>query len=72
LTHLRCQEIRADPVLKDTPIIVLTALEDPGLSAMARKAGATVLLRKPHQLEEVVRAIEYVTGRPPGGYTEHT
>ncbi|MFB3819466.1 MAG: response regulator [Candidatus Methylomirabilales bacterium] len=55
-----CQSLRADPRLKNTPIIVLAALDDPGLSERAREAGATVLLRKPAQVDELVRAIEYV------------
>lgn len=60
-----CQAFRADPALKDIPIILLTVLDDPSVSSLARKAGATMLLRKPHRLEEVVRAIEYVARRQP-------
>ena len=34
-----CQQLRADPNLKDTPIILLTALEDAGVESMGEKPG---------------------------------
>jgi CheY-like chemotaxis protein len=52
-----CQNLRADPTLKDTPIFLLTALEDMGLEGMARKAGATSIIRKPFGPEDIVRVI---------------
>jgi CheY-like chemotaxis protein len=51
--------IHADPELKDTPIVFLTALahnEDTGGHAVA--AGSTVYLAKPVDTEELVECIE--------------
>jgi CheY-like chemotaxis protein len=51
--------IHADPELKDTPIVFLTALtnnEDTGGHAVA--AGSTVYLAKPVDTEELIKCIE--------------
>jgi len=61
-----CQQLRADPHLQETPIILLTALEDAGVGAMGKKAGATATLRKPFGPEHVIRFLEKVLGRPGG------
>ena len=61
-----CQQLRADPHLKDTPIILLTALEDPGVGTMGQKAGATTTLRKPFGPEYIVEFLDKVLGRPSG------
>ena len=58
-----CQQLRADPQLKDTPIILLTALEDAGVGAMGSKVGATATLHKPFRLENIVSVIKQVLGR---------
>ena len=59
-----CQQLRADPRLKDTPIILLTALEDLGVRSMGKKAGATTTLRKPFGPEYVVEFLDTILGRP--------
>ena len=61
-----CQRLRALPHLKDTPIILLTALEDAGVSTMGKKAGATTTLRKPFGPEYIVEFLAKVLGRQPG------
>ena len=61
-----CQQLRADPNLKDTPIILLTALEDTGVGTMGQKAGATTTLRKPFGPEYIVEFLDKVLGRPSG------
>ncbi len=61
-----CQALRAEPGLRDTPIILLTALQDEGVRSMARKVGATLTMAKPYDLEDVIRTIEEVVGRAPG------
>ena len=61
-----CQQVRADPTLKDTPIILLTALEDQGVRTMGEKAGATTTLRKPFGPEDVVDFLNKLVGRPSG------
>ena len=61
-----CQQLRADPDLKDTPIILLTALEDAGVGTMGEKAGATTTLRKPFGPEYVVEFLEQLLRRKSG------
>ena len=61
-----CQQVRADPTLKATPIILLTALEDQGVRTMGEKAGATTTLRKPFGPEDVVDFLNKLVGRPSG------
>ena len=41
-----CRQMRADPDLKDTPIIIVTAMSDPKLSVKGFKAGATLATPK--------------------------
>jgi CheY-like chemotaxis protein len=64
-----CQQLRADPNLRDTPIILLTALEDAGVGSMGEKAGATLTLRKPFRPESIVETIERVLAWKPGSGT---
>jgi DNA-binding response OmpR family regulator len=61
-----CQQLRADPTLTDTPIILLTALEDTGVGTMGKKVGATTTLRKPFGPEYIVEFLAKVLGRPSG------
>ncbi len=61
-----CRRLRADPDLRETQIILLTAIEKPDLAAEAREAGATLTLRKPFGPESVVMTIERVLGWKPG------
>ena len=61
-----CQHLRALPHLKDTPIILLTALEDAGVGTMGKKAGATTTLRKPFGPEYIVEFLAKVLGRQGG------
>jgi CheY-like chemotaxis protein len=61
-----CQQLRADPTLKDIPIILLTALEDLGVRTMGEKAGATTTLRKPSGPEYVAEFLDTVLGRLSG------
>jgi DNA-binding response OmpR family regulator len=52
-----CQQLRADGELNDTPILLMTALEDSGVAAMGRKAGATMTMRKPSDPDHIVQII---------------
>ncbi len=61
-----CQELRADPTFQDTPIILLTVLEDAGVGIMGKKAGATTTLRKPFDPEDIVEALGTVLARKSG------
>jgi len=53
-----CRRMRADPALKDTPIIILTAMEDPKLSVKGFKVGATLALRKPFEAKRMLDTIK--------------
>ena len=61
-----CQELRADPTFHDTPIILLTALEDAGVGTMGEKVGATTTLRKPFGPEYIAEFLDKTLGRPSG------
>lgn len=61
-----CQQLRADPALQGTPIILLTALDDPGIGALGAQAGATATFRKPFGPEHIVAFLEKTLGRPEG------
>ncbi len=58
-----CQQLRAAPALRETPIILLTALEDAGVDAMGKKVGATATLRKPFGPEHLLRFLETILDR---------
>ncbi|MFM9886454.1 MAG: response regulator [Burkholderiales bacterium] len=49
--------VRADPMLRDVPIILLTSVESVDLAAAARAAGIAAHLAKPVRQSELVRAI---------------
>ena len=55
-----CRRLRADPALRDTPIILLTAMQDLRLDAKGRKAGATLSMRKDFGSTEIVIILEQV------------
>jgi two-component system cell cycle response regulator len=62
-----CRKLRADPVLGDIPIILISVLDDPSVARTAKAVGATLTLRKPADAESIVAAIEHVLqdrGRP--------
>ena len=61
-----CRQLRLDPNLKDTPIILLTALEDAGVGTMGKKAGATTTLRKPFGPEYIIEFLGKVLPRKSG------
>jgi DNA-binding response OmpR family regulator len=61
-----CQRLRAEPGLRATPIILLTALEDAGVTSMGAKVGATLTLRKPYDIREIVDVIEAALRRASG------
>jgi len=58
-----CRRLRADPDIAGTPIILLTALNDPNLDPEGSQAGATLTLRKSFSPEVIVEAIERILGR---------
>ncbi len=60
-----CRQLRAEPGLQHTPIILLTALNAPALEAKGAAVGATHSLHKPFGIERVVRTVEQTLGRSP-------
>jgi DNA-binding response OmpR family regulator len=48
-----CRQMRADPDLQTTPIIIITAMADPKLSVKGFKAGATLATHKPLETQRV-------------------
>lgn len=58
-----CRLLRAEPALRDTPIILLTASDDPELGPKGRQAGATASMRKPFGSANIIGAVEQALGR---------
>ena len=58
-----CRQLRAESALRDTPIILLTASDDPDLGHKAREAGATASMRKPFGSANILTSVEAALGR---------
>lgn len=58
-----CRWMRAQPSLRDVPVIMQTALRDEETAADALEAGATDFIRKPVRLEELKAKIERIRAR---------
>lgn len=56
------ERLRADPVLAETPVIMLTARTQENDRAAANEAGATVFLPKPFSPAELVRLVDETLG----------
>jgi CheY-like chemotaxis protein len=52
-----CRQMRADPDLKDTPIIIVTATTDPDLTLKSLQAGATLAMEKTVDADRLLHAI---------------
>ena len=59
-----CRLVRADPTLRDTPIILVTMMSDPSVATIGREAGATRTLQKSADTQRIVSAIAEVLGLP--------
>ncbi len=55
-----CNHIRADPALKDVPVILLTALADPEDVFKGLKCGADNFITKPYEAEHLLARIQYL------------
>ncbi len=63
-----CRYIKRDPIAGQTPVVFVTAEDDPGTRARAREAGAMDYLIKPvdmDRLEEVLNRLPTRPGQPP-------
>jgi CheY-like chemotaxis protein len=58
-----CRLLRAEPTIRDTPIILLTASDDPDLGAKGHQVGATATIRKPFGSGNIISAVEQALGR---------
>ena len=56
-------EMRGDPVLREVPVIVLSAWQAPDDVERALQAGADRFLSKPFQVEELAATAEELVGR---------
>ena len=52
-----CKRLRAAPALKETPIILMTAMSDPGLKEKGLEAGASLAMPKPFDPMQIVSVI---------------
>jgi DNA-binding response OmpR family regulator len=64
-----CRRLRADPNLKSTPIIILTAVSDPGLKEKGVEAGANLAMPKPFNPMQVITIINKALALKPKGRT---
>lgn len=58
-----CRMLRADPIFKNTPIIIVTALTDSDSRMVAMGAGANDYLSKPFQVEVLKGRINALLGQ---------
>jgi len=58
-----CRRLRAEPGLQDTPILLLTSLQDPQVDVLGRGIGETFTMSKPSDPEMIVSIVEQVLGR---------
>ncbi len=61
-----CRRLRTDPDLRDTPIILLTTLQDLTLDAKGMETGATLTMRKDFGSTEIVSTIKQILSRKAG------
>ena len=59
-----CRMLRADPALRDIPIILVTVWDDPSVATTGRAAGATLTLQKTADVQRIVSAIAEVLHLP--------
>lgn len=64
-----CERLRADPTLAETPIVLLTILEDAGVRDRGRAVGATALWPKACGPEELVVKVTQLLGHTPRSAT---
>lgn len=55
-----CARIKRDPKLKDIPIVILTATQDPKLNLRAFQAGAEATILKASSAERIVNMVKVV------------
>ena len=61
-----CARLREEPAFADTPIVILTVLDDAAVRYRANEVGATALIHKPFALDHLVAMIDRILEREPG------
>jgi CheY-like chemotaxis protein len=64
-----CARLREEPGFAETPIVILTVLDDAAVRYRAKEVGATAVIHKPFALTDLVAMIEQILEAPPGGTT---
>jgi len=59
-----CKMLRADPNFAQTPIVIITAMDDNESKETAFDAGANDYLVKPFRMDDLAQAIESLLGKP--------
>ena len=60
-----CERLRAEPTLAETPIVLLTVLEDAGVRDRGRAVGATAVWSKVFGSEELLAKVTQLIGHTP-------
>jgi DNA-binding response OmpR family regulator len=58
-----CEKLRADKDLRDTPVIIITAMSDEDVKRRAHEAGATAFFEKPFSPLALLKEIESLQRR---------
>src|SRR5262249_52054123 len=58
-----CEKLRADKNLRDTPVIIITAMSDEDVKRRAHEAGATAFFEKPFSPLALLKEIESLQRR---------
>lgn len=59
-----CQELRKDEGLRQVPVVILTAMEDPKLNQRAFAAGAKLCMTKPLRPDKLLNALTMALQKP--------
>lgn len=57
-----CKMLRADPVFRETPILIVTALDNTDSKIVAIGAGANDYLVKPFQIDDLLEKVKHLLG----------
>ena len=60
-----CQRLRGESALADTPIVLLTVLDDAGVRDRGREVGATAIWSKPFGPEDLLEKVTKMLGQKP-------
>jgi CheY-like chemotaxis protein len=67
-----CRYIKRDPEAKHTPVVFISAEDDPSIIQRAKEAGATAFLTKPVDLDQLEQLLLEPPARSPGAVSRPT